>query len=122
MSTFSPSDIISVLKSEINDYENIITVKETGSIISISDGIARIYGLDQAMYGELVEFETGVRGIVLSLELKTIGCVLLGSDHGLSEGSKVYRTGKRAGVRPSPAKAVAGNRSAPRPAGRSRSP
>ena len=98
MSTFSPSDIISVLKSEINDYENMITVKETGSIISISDGIARIYGLDQAMYGELVEFETGVRGIVLSLELKTIGCVLLGSDHGLSEGSKVYRTGKRAGV------------------------
>ena len=98
LSTFSPSDIISVLKSEINDYENMITVKETGSIISISDGIARIYGLDQAMYGELVEFETGVRGIVLSLELKTIGCVLLGSDHGLSEGSKVYRTGKRAGV------------------------
>ena len=98
LSTFSPSDIISVLKSEISDYENKISVKETGSVISISDGIAKIYGLDQAMYGELVEFESGVRGIVQSLELKTIGCVLLGSDYGLSEGSKVFRTGKRAGV------------------------
>ncbi len=98
MSTFSPSDIISVLKSEINDYEIKTSVKETGTIISINDGIAKIYGLDQAMYGELVEFETGVRGIVQSLEMKTIGCVLLGSDHGLTEGSTVSRTGKRAGV------------------------
>lgn len=50
------------------------------------------------MYGELVEFETGVKGIVQNVERKTLGCVLLGSDHGLTEGSKVVRTKKRAGV------------------------
>ena len=98
LSTINQYDIISVLKSEIEDYDLKTSVKEMGSIISISDGIAKVYGLDQAMYGELVEFETGVRGIVQSLEMKTIGIVLLGSDYGLTEGSKVVRTKKRAGV------------------------
>lgn len=98
MSNMSQNDIISVLKSEIHDYDVKMVVKETGSVVSIGDGIATVYGLDNAMYGELVEFETGVRGIVQNLEMKTIGCVLLGSDYGLTEGSKVVRTGKRAGV------------------------
>ncbi len=98
MSNINQNDIISVLKSEIEDYEIKMTVKETGTVINIGDGIATVYGLDHAMYGELVEFETGVRGIVQNLELKTIGCVLLGSDYGLTEGSKVIRTHKRAGV------------------------
>ncbi len=98
MSNVNQNDIISVLKSEIEDYDLKMTVKETGTVISIGDGIATVYGLDHAMYGELVEFETGVRGIVQNLELKTIGCVLLGSDYGLTEGSKVVRTKKRAGV------------------------
>ncbi|WP_331487877.1 F0F1 ATP synthase subunit alpha [Anaerocolumna sp. AGMB13025] len=98
MSNINQNDIISVLKSEIEDYDIKMTVKETGTIISIGDGIATIYGLDHAMYGELVEFETGVRGIVQNLELNTIGVVLLGSDYGLTEGSKVVRTQKRAGV------------------------
>lgn len=98
MSNINQNDIISVLKSEIQDYEIKTTVKETGTVISIGDGIANVYGLDNAMYGELVEFETGVRGIVQNLEAKTIGCVLLGSDYGLAEGSKVVRTKKRAGV------------------------
>lgn len=98
MSNINQNDIISVLKSEIEDYDIKMTVKETGTVINIGDGIATVYGLDHAMYGELVEFETGVRGIVQNLELKTIGCVLLGSDYGLTEGSKVTRTHKRAGV------------------------
>lgn len=98
MSNINQNDIISVLKSEIADYDIKMTVKETGTVISIGDGIATIYGLDHAMYGELIEFETGVRGIVQNLEQKTIGCVLLGSDYGLTEGSKVIRTHKRAGV------------------------
>lgn len=98
MSSVKQNDIISVLKSEIEDYEIKTTVKETGTIISIGDGIANVYGLDNAMYGELVEFETGVRGIVQTLAAKTIGCVLLGSDYGLTEGSKVVRTKKKAGV------------------------
>jgi F-type H+-transporting ATPase subunit alpha len=98
LSNINQNDIISVLKSEIEEYDIKMTVKETGTIISIGDGIATVYGLDHAMYGELVEFETGVRGIVQNLELKTIGVVLLGSDYGLTEGSKVVRTQKRAGV------------------------
>lgn len=98
MSNISQNDIISVLKSEIDNYDIKMTVKDIGTVINIGDGIATIYGLDHAMYGELVEFETGVRGIVQNLELKTIGCVLLGSDYGLTEGSKVIRTHKRAGV------------------------
>lgn len=98
LSTVNRDDIISVLKSEIQDYDIKTTINETGTITSIGDGIATVYGLDQVMYGELVEFETGVRGIVQSLEMKSIGVVLLGSDYGLTEGSKVSRTKKRAGV------------------------
>ena len=98
MGNISQSDIISVLKSEIQDYDVKTYIKETGTITGISDGIATVYGLSEAMYGELVEFETGVRGIVQSLEMKTVGVVLLGSDNGLTEGSKVVRTNKRAGV------------------------
>lgn len=98
MGNINQNDIISVLKNEIENYEMKTLVKETGAVISIGDGIATVYGLDNAMYGELVEFETGVRGIVQNLNAKTIGCVLLGSDYGLSEGSKAVRTKKRAGV------------------------
>jgi F-type H+-transporting ATPase subunit alpha len=98
LSSIKQSDIISVLKSEIENYDIKTNVSETGTIIQIGDGIATIYGLENAMYGELVEFETGVHGIVQNLEMKTVGVVLLGSDYGLVEGSKVTRTKKRAGV------------------------
>ena len=98
MGNINREGIISVLKSEIEDYENKIEVQEEGTVIQVGDGIATVHGLNHAMYGELVEFENGTRGIVQNLEMKTIGCVLLGSDHGLIEGSKVVRSGKRAGV------------------------
>ena len=98
MSSINQSEIISVLKREIEDYELKTTVNETGEVIQISDGIANIYGLENAMYGELVEFETGVFGIVQNLEINTIGCVLLGTDYGITEGTKVVRTGKKASV------------------------
>lgn len=98
MSNINQTEIISVLKSEIEDYEVKTTVRETGTLIRLGDGIASVYGLDQAMYGELVEFETGVRGIVQNLEAKSVGCILLGSDYGLGEGAKVTRTKKKAGV------------------------
>lgn len=64
----------------------------------VGDGIATVYGMQHAMYGELVEFETGVRGIIQNLEEKTVGVVLLGSDYGITEGTQVMRTKKRAGV------------------------
>lgn len=98
LSSNNQKEIISVLKSEIENYEIKTIVKETGTVIRIGDGIANVYGMEHAMYGELVEFETGVHGIVRNLEMKTIGCVLLGSDQGITEGSKVLRTGKKASI------------------------
>ncbi|MBQ5558709.1 MAG: F0F1 ATP synthase subunit alpha [Lachnospiraceae bacterium] len=98
MAGFNQDEIISVLKSEIEDFDLKTVVKETGRVTNISDGIVTVYGLDEAKYGELVEFETGVRGMVQNLEMKSISCVLLGSDYGITEGSKVVRTKKRAGV------------------------
>ncbi len=92
------SDIISVLKTEVKDFKVKSGATETGFVIRLGDGIARVYGMNNVMYGELVEFETGIRGIVQNLEEKSIGVVLLGDDHGLTEGSTVVRTGKRAGI------------------------
>ncbi|MDE6426588.1 MAG: F0F1 ATP synthase subunit alpha [Ruminococcus sp.] len=91
-------DIISVLKTEVKDFTAKTGTTETGFITRIGDGIARIHGMTGVMYGELVEFENGVRGIIQSLEEKTVGAVLLGQEQGLTEGSSVIRTGKRAGV------------------------
>ena len=98
LSNVNPKEIISVLKDEIENYDQKTIVQETGSVVQIGDGIVTVYGLNHAMYGELVEFETGVCGIVQNIEMKVVGCVLLGSDYGLTEGSKAVRTGKRAGV------------------------
>lgn len=98
MSTMNASEIISVLKSEIEDFDRKSGVQETGTVVRVGGGIATVFGMQHAMYGELVEFETGVRGIVQNLETKTIGVVLLGSDYGITEGTSVVRTGKRAGI------------------------
>lgn len=91
-------DIISILKTEVKDFEVRTGATETGFIVRLGDGIARVHGMSGVMYGELVEFETGIRGIVQNLEEKSVGVVLLGDDYGLTEGSSVVRTGKRAGI------------------------
>lgn len=98
MSNINASDIISILKSEIEDFDRKSGVQEMGTVVQVGDGIATVFGMQHVMYGELVEFETGVRGIVQNLETKTVGVVLLGSDHGITEGTSVVRTGKRAGI------------------------
>ena len=98
MSNINSKGIISVLKSEIENYDSKVQVEETGRVISVGDGIANVYGLQSVMYGELVEFENGTSGIAQNLEEKVIGCVLLGSDHGIVEGTAVKRTGRQAGV------------------------
>lgn len=97
-SSGSGGDIISVLKTEVKDFDVKLGSTETGFVTRLGDGIARVYGMNSVMYGELVEFENGIRGIVQNLEEKSAGVVLLGDDHGLTEGSSVVRTGKRAGV------------------------
>ena len=91
------NDIISMLKSEITNFDAKMQVSETGTVITIHDGIVNVFGLNNAMYGELIEFESGVKGIVQNVNENSVGCVLLGSDHGLHEGSKAVRTKKRAG-------------------------
>ena len=94
----SSGDIISVLKTEVKDFTVKSGATETGYVTRLGDGIASVYGMSGVMYGELVEFETGIRGIVQNLEEKSVGVVLLGDDSGLTEGSSVVRTGKRAGI------------------------
>ena len=91
-------EIISILREEIEQYSIRSSREETGTVIEIGDGIATVYGLEHAVYGELVEFETGIHGIVLNLERNSVGVVLLGSEEGLSEGSAVKRTGRAADV------------------------
>ena len=92
------NDIISVLKSEVNDFDRKSGITETGYVTRMGDGIAMVHGMNHVMYGELVEFENGVRGIVQNIETKSCGVVLLGDEYGITEGSTVMRTGKRAGV------------------------
>lgn len=98
MSNAKEKDIISIIRNEINDFDRKAAEKEIGTVVQVGDGIATVYGMDRAMYGELVEFENGVRGIIQNLETKTVGVVLLGSEIGIGEGTRVYRTQKKAGI------------------------
>ncbi len=98
MSNINSQRIISVLKNEIENYDNHAQVEETGTVITVGDGIANVYGLENVMYGELIEFENGTMGMAQNLETSSIGCVLLGSDRGLVEGSVVKRTKREVGV------------------------
>lgn len=90
--------IISILRADVKDYDFETSGEEVGSVISVGDGIARIHGLDHAMYGEIIVFENGVKGMVQDIKRKSIGCILFGSDDGIFEGTKVRRTHKKAGV------------------------
>ena len=83
-----------IIKKEIQRYENQIKTSDSGTIIQIGDGIARVYGLDDCMQGELLEFPNNVYGMALNLEQDNVGCVLLGSEEGIKEGDIVKRTNK----------------------------
>jgi F-type H+-transporting ATPase subunit alpha len=85
-------EISKILKQQIQDYESRVSVAETGTILSIGDGIARIYGLENAKAGELLEFPGGVTGMVLNLEEDNVGAALFGADRGIREGDEVRRT------------------------------
>ena len=98
MSTFSSEEIISILKDEIENYDVISRDQETGSVVSVGDGIATVYGIDHAMYGEIVTFENGEKGMVQDIRRDTIGCILFGKDTGIREGTRVTRTKKKAGI------------------------
>ena len=93
-----PEEISAVIKEQIKGYTQKLDVDEVGTVIQVGDGIARVYGLENAMSGELLEFANGVYGMALNLEEDNVGVVLLGSDAGIKEGDSVKLTGRVAEV------------------------
>lgn len=89
-----PEEISSILKQQIENYQADVDVTEVGTVITVGDGICRIYGLSNAMAGELLEFDNGVMGLAMNLEEDNIGCVILGRFTDIHEGDTVKRTGR----------------------------
>ena len=87
------SEISSLLEEKISKSYSKININEIGRVLSIGDGIARVYGLNKIQAGEMVEFSGGVKGMALNLESDNVGVVLFGSDTGINEGDIVKRTG-----------------------------
>ena len=89
-----PEEISTLIKSQIEQYKADIEVAEVGTVIQVGDGIARVYGLENAMAGELLEFSNGVVGMALNLEESNVGVVILGEYTAIREGDQVKRTGQ----------------------------
>jgi F-type H+/Na+-transporting ATPase subunit alpha len=87
------AEISSILKEQIKNFGQEAEVSEVGQVLSVGDGIARAYGLDNVQAGEMVEFENGVRGMALNLEIDNVGIVIFGNDRQIKEGQTVKRTG-----------------------------
>ena len=98
LSSISSEQIVAILKSEIENYEVEKKNREVGTVTYVGDGIANIYGIDHAMYGEIVVFENGVKGMVQDIRRNEIGCILFDLEGTIKEGSKVTRTEKMAGI------------------------
>ncbi len=98
MINIRPDEISSIIRSQIESYDQKVQVSNVGTVLQVGDGIARIYGLDQAMAGELLEFEDGTIGIAQNLEEDNVGAVLMGDGFGIQEGSSVRSTGKIAQI------------------------
>jgi F-type H+-transporting ATPase subunit alpha len=89
-----PEEISSVIKGQIENYGLTNKTEDVGYVLTSGDGIARIYGLEKCAYGELLQFENGVYGMALNLEEDNVGCVLLGDQEDIKEGTQVKRTGR----------------------------
>ncbi len=98
MVSIRPDEISNIIRQQIESYEQDVQVSNVGTVLQVGDGIARIYGLDQAMAGELLEFEDGTVGIALNLEEDNVGAVLMGDGRDIQEGSTVKATGKIASI------------------------
>src|SRR5574344_1235377 len=92
--TTKSNEISALIKEQIKNYSQKIESKDIGKVISVGDGIATVYGLDNAMLGELLEFTNQTYGMVMNLNEDSVGCVLLGGAYGVSEGDIVKRTGR----------------------------
>ena len=86
------AEISAILKEQIKNFGQEAEVSEVGQVLSVGDGIARVYGLDNVQAGEMVEFENGVRGMALNLETDNVGIVIFGNDREIKEGQTVKRT------------------------------
>ncbi len=91
-------NVLAVLRKNVKDFRLASDGEEVGQVSKVGDGIATVVGLDSAMYGEIVVFENGTKGMVQNIELNSIGCILFGSDEDIEQGTKVKRTYKKAGV------------------------
>ncbi|MGK0406320.1 MAG: F-type H+-transporting ATPase subunit alpha [Roseivirga sp.] len=98
MAEVKSAEVSAILRNQLSGYKTEADLEEVGTILQVGDGIARAYGLSNAQAGELVEFDSGLRGIVLNLEQDNVGIVLLGTDPNIKEGSNVKRTGQIASV------------------------
>jgi F-type H+/Na+-transporting ATPase subunit alpha len=98
MADVRPEEISAILKQQLSGFGADTNLEEVGTVLQVGDGIARVYGLNRAQSGELVEFENGVRAIVLNLEEDNVGVVLMGASDGIREGSVVKRTGQIASI------------------------
>ncbi len=96
--SFRPEEVSAVLEQELERYEAKLETKSVGTVLQVGDGIARIWGLEDAMAGELLTFPGDVIGMVLNLEEDNVGAVLFGSDKDIKEGDRVERTGRIASV------------------------
>ncbi|HIP78266.1 MAG TPA: F0F1 ATP synthase subunit alpha, partial [Kiloniellaceae bacterium] len=88
------AEISAILKDQIENFGNEADVAEVGQVLSVGDGVARIYGLDNVQAGEMVEFPGGIKGMALNLEVDNVGVVIFGEDRGIKEGDTVKRTGE----------------------------
>ena len=98
MGSINSEEIISILKTEIENYDTVCKDQEVGAVIWVGDGIATVYGIEHAMYGEIVIFENGVKGMVQDIKRDQVGCIIFGKDTEIKEGTKVTRTKKKAGI------------------------
>ena len=98
MGSINSEEIISILKTEIENYDTVCKDQEVGTVIWVGDGIATVYGIEHAMYGEIVIFENGVKGMVQDIKRDQVGCIIFGKDTEIKEGTKVTRTKKKAGM------------------------
>ncbi len=98
MADVKPDEISAILKQQLSGFDTATELEEYGTVLQVGDGIARVYGLNNAQAGELVSFETGTEAIVLNLEEDNVGVVLMGSASGIHEGSRVSRTGRIASI------------------------
>src|ERR1700752_1421788 len=98
MAEIKPAEVSAILRQQLAGFKTETELEEVGTVLQVGDGIARIYGLTKVQSGELIEFENGLRGIVLNLEEDNIGAVILGSLNDIKEGDTAKRTGKIASI------------------------